>query len=123
MRTVPFRRPSMRTLALVLLASHAYALSDTRFDGKAGAPAPTVAPKPSAAAISEADDRVWVELETPGKAERQKAVDAGVSVEELKPGSASGFATAKALKRAKAAGLKVKSTVSVRQRFGALDFP
>jgi carboxypeptidase T len=110
-------------LALVLFASHAYALSDARFDGKAGAPAPAVSPKPSPAAISEADSRVWVELETPGKAERQKAVDAGVSVEELKPGSASGFATPTALARAKAAGLKIRSTVSVRQRFGALDFP
>ncbi len=110
--------------ALVLLAVSARALPDPRFDGKSeGKPAPVVKAKASAAAISEADARVWVEVEAPDKAARQKAVDSGISVEEVKPGSAAGFATPKALARAKAAGLKVKSTVTVRQRFGTLDFP
>lgn len=110
--------------ALVLLAVSARALPDPRFDVQAeGKTAPVVKAKASAAAIQEADERAWVEVEAPDKTARQKAVDAGISIEEVKPGSAAGFATPKALARAKAAGLKVKTTVTVRQRFGALDFP
>jgi carboxypeptidase T len=109
--------------ALVLLAVSARALPDPRFDGKPDKTAPAVKTKAPAAAISEADSRVWVELEAPDKAARQAAVDAGISVEEVKPGSAAGFATPKALARAKTAGLKVKTTVTLRQRFGSLDFP
>lgn len=114
----------MRTLAalLVLCAGSALALPDS-FDGKGAKTPSVVTVKAPASAIGEADSRVWVELEAPGKAERQKAVDAGISVEEIKPGSAAGFATPKALERAKAAGLKVRATVTLRQRFGALDFP
>jgi len=115
----------MKNLALILvfLASNARALPDPRFDGKPDKTAPIVTAKASAAAISEEDSRVWVELEAPGKAERQTAVDAGISIEEIKPGMAAGFAAPESLARAKAAGLKVRSTVSLRQRFGALDFP
>ena len=114
----------MKTVAaLVLLASVARALPEPRFDGKPEAPVPVVAAKASAASISEADDRSWVELKTPGKAERDAAANAGVSIEEVKPGVSGGFASPKALARAKAAGLVVVSKVSLRQRFGALDFP
>jgi carboxypeptidase T len=115
----------MKTLAavLVLFAANASALSDPRFDGKPEKTPAPVAPKASAAAISETDSRVWVEIEAPGKIQRQAAVDAGISVEEIKPGTAAGFATPEALKSAKAAGLKIRSTVTLRQRFGALDFP
>jgi len=114
----------MRTLAavLVLCAGSALALPDS-FDGKGAKTPSVVTVKAPASAIAEADSRVWVELEAPDKAARQKAVDAGISVEEVKPGSAAGFATPKALERAKAAGLKVRTTVTLRQRFGALDFP
>ncbi|MBI2789367.1 MAG: zinc carboxypeptidase [Elusimicrobia bacterium] len=114
----------MRTLAavLVLCAGSALALPDP-FDGKGAKTPPVVTVKAPASAISQADPRVWVELDAPGKAERQAAVDAGISIEEVKPGSAAGFATPKALERAKAAGLKVRTTVTLRQRFGALDFP
>lgn len=108
--------------ALVLCASAAFALPDP-FDGGAARTPPVVTVKAPASAIVEADPRVWVELEAPGKAERQAAADAGVSLEEIKPGSAAGFATPKALERAEAAGLKVRSIVSLRRRFGALDFP
>ena len=115
----------MKTLvaALVLSAGSALALPDPGFDGKPGNAAPVVQAKASAAAISETDPRVWVEIEAPGKAERQAAVDAGISIEEVKPGMAAGFALPKALERAKAAGLKIRTTVTLRQRFGALDFP
>ncbi|PIR17851.1 MAG: hypothetical protein COV48_08185, partial [Elusimicrobia bacterium CG11_big_fil_rev_8_21_14_0_20_64_6] len=77
----------MKNLALILvfLASNARALPDPRFDGKPDKTAPIVTAKASAAAISEEDSRVWVELEAPGKAERQTAVDAGISIEEIKP--------------------------------------
>ena len=109
--------------ALVLLAASAFALPDPGFDGKPEKTAPVVQAKASAAAISEVDSRVWVEIEAPGKAERQTAVDAGISIEEVKPGMAAGFATPQALERAKAAGLKIRTTVTLRQRFGALDFP
>ena len=108
--------------ALLLLAANARALPDV-FDGKPGQTPPVVSVKAPAAAIREADSRVWAVIETPGKAERQAAVDAGISVEEVKPDSAAGFASPKALARAKAAGLKIRSTVSLRQRFGTLDFP
>lgn len=113
----------MKTLAaaLVLLAANAAALPDP-FDGQGGEAPPVVSLKAPASAIAE-DTRVWVEFEAPDKAARQTAVDAGVSVEEIKPGAAAGFATPEALERAKAAGLKVRSKVSLRQRFGAMDFP
>jgi carboxypeptidase T len=109
--------------ALMLFAGSARALPDPRFDGKPDKSSPPVKPKAAPAAISEADSREWVELEAPNKAARQAAVDAGISLEEIKPGTAAGFASPKALARAKAAGLKVRTTVTVRQRFGALDFP
>ena len=114
----------MKILAavLVLCAASALALPDP-FDGGTAKTPPAVTVKAPASAISEADTRVWVELEAPDKAARQAAVDAGISVEEIKPGTAAGFATPKALERAKAAGLKVRTTVTLRQRFGALDFP
>ncbi|MBI3288174.1 MAG: zinc carboxypeptidase [Elusimicrobia bacterium] len=102
--------------AAVLFAASAAALPDAGFDGKTGLTLP-------APASAEVDGRVWVELNAPGKAERDAAVKAGISLEEIKPGTAAGFATAKALARAKAAGLQVLSSVSLRQRFGALDFP
>jgi carboxypeptidase T len=79
--------------------------------------------KAPASAIAETDDRVWATFETKDKAQRQALVDAGVSVEEIKPGSAAGFATPKALRRAEVAGLKTLSKVSLRARFGTLDFP
>jgi len=115
----------MKSLAavLALFAAPAFAGPDAGFDGRSGKPAPAVQAKASAAAITEADSRVWVELEAPSKKERQAAVDAGVSIEEIKPGAAAGFASPQALARAKAAGLKVRTTVSLRQRFGSLDFP
>lgn len=115
----------MKTLAaaVVLAGLSAHALDNPRFDGEKGSPAPVPAAKAPAAAISESDDRVWVELETQGKAERQTAVDAGISIEEVKPGRSGGFATAESIARAKKKGLKVLSTVSLRQRFGKLDFP
>ena len=116
----------MKTLAAafaLLAAGTALALPDARFDDKPEKAAAVATAKKSAASISEADARVWVEFEAPGKTERQTAVDAGISIEEIKPGTAAGFAAPGALARAKAAGLKVRTTVSLRQRFGALDFP
>ncbi|MBI4059822.1 MAG: zinc carboxypeptidase [Elusimicrobia bacterium] len=109
--------------ALALLVSNALALPDPRFDDKPEKTAPVAAARVPAAAVNEADARVWVEFEAPGKAERQAAVDAGVSIEELRPGMAAGIAAPQALARAKAAGLKVRAVVTLRQRFGALDFP
>jgi len=114
----------MKILAVVLVlsAASAFALPDA-FDGGTASAPPLVMPKAPASAIGEIDDRVWVEFEAPGKAERQAAADAGVSIEEIKPGTAAGFATPEALARAKAAGLKSVATVTLRQRFGRLDFP
>ncbi len=109
--------------ALILFAGRALALPDPRFDGGTEKTAPITKNKVPAGAIVKTDSRMWVEIEAPGKAERQAAVDAGISIEELAPGTAAGFATPKSLARAKAAGLKILSTVSLRQRFGSLDFP
>ncbi|UPT74038.1 MAG: M14 family metallopeptidase [Elusimicrobiota bacterium] len=114
----------MRILAILALCSvAARALPDARFDDSAKAPAPVASPKAPASAISEDDGRVWAEFETPGKAERNALVDAGISLEEIKPGRAAGFATPKALARAAAKGLKPAVKVSLRARFGKLDFP
>lgn len=114
----------MKTLVLLALgAASARALPDARFDDQGGGPAPVVSRKAPAASISEADGRVWAEFDAPGKAERNALVDAGISLEEIKPGRAAGFATAKALERAAAKGLKPAVKVSVRARFGKLDFP
>lgn len=111
----------MKTLAAALLLCAVTAAADP-FDGNPEKTAPVVSPKPAASAI-QADTRVWVEIAAPGKAERQAAVEAGISIEEIKPGMAAGFATPKALERAKKAGLKILTTVTLRQRFGSLDFP
>jgi carboxypeptidase T len=108
---------------MALLASSARALPDPRFDDKMEAPAPVPSKKAPASAIMNADDRAWVTFETPDKQARQILVDAGISIEEVKPGQAAGFASPKALARVKAAGIKALSTVSLRARFGALDFP
>ena len=115
----------MKTLALafVVLASSARALPDPRFDSKLEKPAPVPSSKASAAAISEVDDRVWATFETKNKEERQALVNAGVSVEEVKPGVSAGFAGPKALKRAEAAGVKALSKVSLRARVGSHDIP
>jgi len=123
MGTVPFGGP-LKTLAavLVLCAVNAAALNDP-FDGKSGGAVPTVSAKAPASAIDEADSRAWVVIEAPGKAQRQAAVDAGISIEEVRPDAAAGFATPEAIERAKTAGLKIRSAVTLRQRFGALDFP
>ena len=112
----------MTAAVLVLLAANAYALPDV-FDGKPGKTPTLVTVKAPASAINEEDSRVWVVLEAPGKAQRQAAVDLGISIEEVNPDTAAGFATPAALARAKTAGLKIRSTVSLRQRFGSLDFP
>ncbi len=116
-------RPLLLAAALPLFAVSARSLPDPRFDSGSGKPAPVVSPKAPAAAIGEDDSRLWVEFAAGTKAQRDALVGAGVSVEEVKPGSASGFASPKALARAKAAGLKVVSKVSVKARFGTLDFP
>ncbi len=92
------------------------------FDGNPDKTAPAVSLKAPASAI-QMDTRVWVEIAAPSKTDRQAAVDAGISIEEIKPGKAAGFATPKALERAKKAGLQILTTVTLRQRFGSLDFP
>lgn len=114
----------MKTLALLALcAASARALPDPRFDDAAKGPAPVASPKAPAAAIAEDDGRVWAEFEVTGKAQRNALVDAGISLEEIKPGRAAGFATPKALERAAKKGLKPAVKVSTRARFGKLDFP
>src|SRR4051812_18795341 len=115
--------PMKIAFALVLLASAARALPNPDFDGKAQPPAPVPSAKAPAAAIDADDGRVWVTFEAPNKAQRQAAIDAGVSIEEVRPDTAAGFATPAALARAKKAGLKALSTVPLRARFGKLDFP
>ncbi len=109
--------------ALILCAASALALPDPRFDDQSDKTPLVRKDAPPAAAPVEMDPRMWVEVEAPGKAERQAAVDAGISLEELAPGMAAGFAAPRALARAKAAGLKIRSVVTLRQRFGSLDFP
>lgn len=114
----------MKTLALLALcAVSARALPDPRFDDAAKGPAPVASPKAPAAAIAEDDGRVWAEFEVSGKAQRNALVDAGISLEEIKPGRAAGFATPKSLERAAKKGLKPAVKVSARARFGKLDFP
>lgn len=109
--------------AFALLAVSARALPDPRFDGRPEAPAPAGKMKTAATRASPVEARVWVEIAAPGKAERNAAVNAGISIEEIRPDKVGGVATAKAVARAKTAGLRILSEVSLRQRFGRLDFP
>jgi carboxypeptidase T len=121
---IPSERP-LKPLSLAgllaLAATAARALPDPRFEGP-GAPALPVAAAPAANAEA-VDERLWVELAAPDKAARQAAVDAGVSIEAVAPGKAAGFAGPAALERVRARGLTVLSKVSLRERFGALEFP
>ncbi len=114
----------MKALVLTALcAVSARALPDARFDDPGSNPAPVASPKPPSSAITEKDGRVWAEFDAAGKAERNALVAAGISLEEITPGRAAGFATAKALERAAAKGLKPAAKVSIRARFGKMDFP
>lgn len=125
----------MRPLAFVpvlavlsCLAAPAFALPDSRFDGTGGASTPGAAspsvdaPSPAAKGVL-VDHRSWVSVSAGDAAARTAAATAGLSIEEIRPGEISGFATDKALARLKAAGLKVTASVPLMNRFGPLDFP
>ena len=124
-------RPLSLALACLLSAARASAAPDPGFDGDAGLPTPfsSDAPAPPAPAASPAskaspvDDRLWVVLDAKDAAQRTQAVDAGINIEEVRPGRSGGFATSKALARAKAAGVKVLSAtrLSPLKRFPGGD--
>lgn len=113
--------------AVVACAVPALAAPDPSFDGRAGLPTAASAadsvPAPAAPAAAVNDERLWVELRAGDARTRSAAADAGVSIEELRPGTAGGFATPRALARAKAAGLTVLSARPVPERLRALGFP
>ncbi|MEK7390415.1 MAG: M14 family metallopeptidase [Elusimicrobiota bacterium] len=114
---------ALRLAAIALFSLSSRAISEPQFDGRTNATGPGSAQTPRHTSSQDIDERVWVEIEAPTKAERNAAVNAGISLEEFSPGKAAGFAGPAALARAKAANLKIVSSVSLRQRFGALDFP
>ena len=120
----------MRSLALAVavsvLAVSAHTLPDPRFDGTGGktpqGPTPVDAPL-KANAGQPVDHRSWVTVAAGDAASRTAAASAGLSIEEVRPGEVSGFATDAALARLKAKGLSVRSSQPLMSRFGALDFP
>jgi carboxypeptidase T len=119
----------MKTLALVaaalLPAASAFAAPGDSFDGRAGAAAPALSdvPAPAAPSAAPVDGRFWVILKAGDAPSRSAVANAGISIEELRPGQVGGFATPKALARAKAAGLQVVSAFPISERVGALGFP
>jgi carboxypeptidase T len=118
-------KPLMIAAAALLSASVAGAAPDARFDDQAGLAAPASAdgPAPAAPASAPVDDRYWVVLAAGDAKSRSVVADSGVSIEELRPGQIGGFATPRALARAKAAGVKVVSAARLSDKIGALGFP
>lgn len=117
--------PLILAVAALLSAAPASAAPDPRFDGGAGLPSPSAAEEPAAKTPASAprDERLWVVLNAGDAKTRSAAANAGVSIEELRPGQIGGFATPAALARARAAGLKVLSSAPVSARLGSLGFP
>lgn len=120
----------MKPLALAVfaaaLALPASAAPDPRFDSGAGLPGPASAAGPDAPktpASAPLDERVWATLAASGADARTAAATAGISVEEVRPDRVGGFATPRALARARAAGLRVLSTAPIDRRLGSLSFP
>ncbi|MFI5345517.1 MAG: M14 family metallopeptidase [Elusimicrobiota bacterium] len=118
-------KPALLALAVWMSAASAHAAPDPRFDGGAGLPVPSASgpDAPKAPEASVPDPRLWVVLKAGDAQSRSLAADAGVSIEELLPGRVGGFATPKAVARAKAAGLKVISTSPIPGRLRGLGFP
>jgi carboxypeptidase T len=117
--------PVLAVAVLCFAAAASSAAPDDGFDGRAGLPSPASAgtPAPETPAAAPLDPRLWVVVSAGDAKERSKAADAGISIEELRPGQAGGFATPAALARARAQGLKVLSTSAVAPRLGTLGFP
>ena len=113
------------TAAALLSVSLAGAAPDAHFDGHAGLQGPSAsdAPAPATPNAAPVDGRFWVVLEAGDAKTRSAAADAGISIEELRPGRIAGFAAPRALARAKAAGLKVVSANLVSEKVAALGFP
>lgn len=117
----------MRALAFavaVLYAVPAAALPDP-FDGK-GRLELEAGPQPASAAPvagQPVDHRSWVTVAAGDSATRTKAARAGLSIEEVRPGEVSGFATEAAQARLRAAGLSISSALPLMRRFGPLAFP
>jgi carboxypeptidase T len=116
-------KPLILAAAVVLSAARAWAAADPRFDGRAGLPSASDGPAPATPKTQGVDNRFWVIVAAGDAKSRSIAANAGVSIEELRPGQIGGFATPKALARAKAAGLKVVSATALSERVGALGFP
>ncbi|MBI3565725.1 MAG: hypothetical protein HY079_11055, partial [Elusimicrobia bacterium] len=120
-------KPLVLAAVVLACARAVHAAPDPRFDGRAGLPAPSAAdaaatPAPAPAAAPN-DERLWVEVKAADARARSAAASAGVSVEELRGDRVGGFATPRALARAKAAGLTVLSSRPVPERLRALGFP
>lgn len=117
--------PLLLAAAALSLAVSVFAAPDPRFDAGVRLPsaADAVQPAPPTPPSEPRDERVWATLAAGDAASRTAAATAGVSIEELRPGQVSGFATPKALARAKAAGIKVLATRSVPGAVRALGFP
>lgn len=118
-------RPLLLAAAVLAVSAAAHAAPDPRFDSGAGLPKPAAADGPSVAtpASTPLDGRFWVEIQAGDARARGAAVNAGIDVEEVGPGRAAGFATSRALARAKAAGVAVVSAAPVERKMRALGFP
>jgi carboxypeptidase T len=118
-------KPLALAVAALLPAARVFAAPDDHFDGRAGLPAASVSdtPAPDAPPSAPVDSRYWVVIKAGDAPSRSAVANAGVSIEELRPGQIGGFATPKALARAKAAGFTIVTAVPLSERVGSLGFP
>ena len=117
--------PLFPLLAALFCAVSAFAAPDAHFDGRAGLPGPAASdgPVPASPAAAPVDGRYWVVIKAGDAKSRSAVADAGVSIEELRPGQIGGFAAPRALARVKAAGLEVVSAQLLEEKLRALEFP
>ena len=117
-------KPALALSALLALTPAAHALPDKAFDEAARevkvertTSAGSVAHK-----IIDVDPRLWVEVEAPDNKTRTAVSNAGVSIEEVLAGKASGFALPAAVEALRKTGLKFKA-LPLKSRFHPEDFP
>jgi carboxypeptidase T len=68
------------------------------------------------------DERLWIEAIAPDKAAREKLVNLGISIEELRPGSVGGVGLPENLPELTKLGVKFTSK-PLNKHFGKMDFP
>ena len=94
------------TFAFASLAGAAFA-ADSFFDGSADSLSANPAPVASAGKASAIDDRLWVTIRASSPADRAKAAEAGLSIDDIGSETVSGIAPSRALGQLKSQGFEV----------------